>query len=155
MRQRPEKRRQHREEMGDPGNFRILTTRAWRAVSPPVRDQGSLGTCWAFASLTALESSLLPEEQPGVFSRPYDAAQQLFLVSRMQEESTAWLWHSLLAWQGPVLESQDPYGDGISPDGLTPYKHVQEIQILPKKIILPLSAPSTLPAGFRALCIPI
>ena len=39
----------------------------------------------------------------------------------------------LLAWQGPVLESQDPYGDGVSPDGLTPSVHVQEIQVLPSK----------------------
>ena len=26
----------------------------------------------------------------------------------------------LLAWQGPVLEEEDPYGDGYSPDGLRP-----------------------------------
>lgn len=39
----------------------------------------------------------------------------------------------LLAWQGPVLESQDPYGDGVSPDGLAPSVHVQEIQVLPSK----------------------
>ena len=26
----------------------------------------------------------------------------------------------LLAWQGPVLESQDPYGGRVSPDGLAP-----------------------------------
>lgn len=37
----------------------------------------------------------------------------------------------LLAWQGPVPESLDPYGDGVSPEGLEPEVHVQEIRILP------------------------
>lgn len=37
----------------------------------------------------------------------------------------------LLSWRGPVLEEEDPYGDGISPEGLTAAKHVQEIWILP------------------------
>ena len=37
----------------------------------------------------------------------------------------------LLSWRGPVLEEEDPYGDGISPEGLTAAKHVQEILILP------------------------
>ena len=39
----------------------------------------------------------------------------------------------LLAWQGPVPESEDPYGDGYSPDNLKPSKHVQEIQVLGPK----------------------
>lgn len=39
----------------------------------------------------------------------------------------------LLSWEGPVWESEDPYGDGFSPDGLKAREHVQEIQILPSK----------------------
>ena len=31
--------------------------------APQIGNQGSLGTCWAFASLTALESSLLPTDR--------------------------------------------------------------------------------------------
>ena len=30
--------------------------------APDVRNQGSLGTCWAVAAVSALEASLLPEE---------------------------------------------------------------------------------------------
>ena len=36
----------------------------------------------------------------------------------------------LTAWQGPVYEKDDPYGDGVSPKGLSPVKHVQEIQVI-------------------------
>ena len=32
-----------------------------------------------------------------------------------------------------MWESEDPYGDGVSPCGLKPRLHVQEIQILPSK----------------------
>ena len=39
----------------------------------------------------------------------------------------------LLAWQGPVPETEDPYGDSTSPDGLEPVCHVQEIRILQEK----------------------
>ena len=39
----------------------------------------------------------------------------------------------LLAWQGPVLEEEDPYGDNMSPEGLAPSVHVQEIRLLPAR----------------------
>ena len=39
----------------------------------------------------------------------------------------------LLAWQGPVYEKDDVYGDEYSPPGLKPVRHVQEIQIIPSK----------------------
>ena len=39
----------------------------------------------------------------------------------------------LLAWQGPVAEADDPYGDRYSPEGAEPMYHVQELQILGTK----------------------
>jgi hypothetical protein len=39
----------------------------------------------------------------------------------------------LAAWQGPVDEADDPYGDGVTDDTLTAQKHVQEIQIIDGK----------------------
>ena len=33
-------------------------------------------------------------------------------------------------WKGPVFEEEDPYGDGVSPDGLEAAVHVQEIRLL-------------------------
>ena len=35
----------------------------------------------------------------------------------------------LTSWGGPVLEEEDPYGDNISPDGLQPVLHVQEVRM--------------------------
>ena len=39
----------------------------------------------------------------------------------------------LTAWQGPVHEKDDPYGDEVSPEGLSAVKHVQEIQLIDGK----------------------
>lgn len=39
----------------------------------------------------------------------------------------------LAAWKGPVLEVEDPYGDGHSPDNLKAAVHVQEMQIIGSK----------------------
>ena len=36
----------------------------------------------------------------------------------------------LTSWQGPVLEKDDPYGDGISPENLKAAKHVQNIELI-------------------------
>lgn len=100
--------------------------------SPKVLDQGDLGTCWAFASLTALESSLTPKENL-IFSRDHMSLNNAFGRDQMDGGDYTMAMSYLLAWQGPVLESDDPYGDGRTNTELNPVKHVQEIQMLPKK----------------------
>lgn len=100
--------------------------------SPQILDQGELGTCWAFASLTALESSLTPNESL-VFSRDHMSLNNAFGRDQMDGGDYTMAMSYLLAWQGPVLESDDPYGDGKTNTELNPVKHVQEIQMLPKK----------------------
>lgn len=100
--------------------------------APAIRDQGSLGTCWAFASLTALESTLLPEWDV-TLSPDHMSLHNSFSLSQMQGGEYTMSMAYLLAWQGPVTEEEDPYGDGYSPEGLSPCFHVQEIQILPAK----------------------
>ena len=39
----------------------------------------------------------------------------------------------LVRWGGPVYESDDAYGDGYTPSGLTPRKHVQEVNWIPAR----------------------
>ncbi len=98
--------------------------------APQVKNQQNLGTCWAFASLSALESSLLPEETWD-FSEDHMSIQNSFCMGQNAGGDYIMSLAYLLAWQGPVTEGEDPYNDGISPDNLAPSKHVQEVQILP------------------------
>lgn len=99
---------------------------------PAVSNQGSLGTCWAFASLTALESSLMPEERYS-FSVDHMSLANSFNLGQEAGGDYAMSMAYLLAWQGPVLEKDDPYGDGITNKELEAVKHVQEIQIIESK----------------------
>ena len=100
--------------------------------NPSIKDQGHLSTCWAVASLSALESSLLPN-QSVEFSADHMSLQNNFSNTQYDGGDYTMSMAYLVGWQGPILEEEDPYGDEVSVEGVTPVKHVQEIQIISEK----------------------
>ncbi|MCD7708276.1 MAG: lectin like domain-containing protein [Clostridiales bacterium] len=97
-----------------------------------IRNQGSDGTCWAFAATSALESALMPEESP-IFSVRHMIYRNSFNVSTSNGGEYTMGMAYLAAWQGPVYDDDYSYelGEEITP--LTAVKHVQEMQIIDGK----------------------
>ena len=91
-----------------------------RGKSTIVRDQGVRSTCWAFAAVTALETTLLPEEEY-LFSVDHMSMNNSFNISQFDGGEYTMALAYLTAWQGPVLEEDDPYGDRITDSFSFPY----------------------------------
>ena len=99
----------------------------------PVRDQLSFGACAAFATLGSLESSLLPGEV-------WDFSEDNLALNTGFDNTAGYAGiHMLMAtayltrWDGPVTEASDPYGDSVTPGGLAPVKHMQDVAWFPER----------------------
>lgn len=93
---------------------------------PVLRNQEGTNTCWAFAALSALESSK-DEDAAGVYSVDHLTFHNPFGKEFEEGGSYIVTMAYLLSWTGPVLEENDPF-DGQSMDGQEPCIHVQEIR---------------------------
>lgn len=99
-----------------------------------IRNQGQYGTCWAFGALTAMESALLPEASYK-FSVDHMSMSNSFKGTQYDGGEYTMGMAYLAAWQGPVYEEDDPYGDGKTNSDLEAVKHVQEMRIIASKDI--------------------
>lgn len=109
------------EEIVLPASYYIEESRM-----PMLRNQGGTNTCWAFAALSALESSK-DEDVTEAYSADHLIHHNPF--GRKFEDGGAYAvtMAYLLAWKGPVSETSDPF-DGESVEELVPSIHVQEIR---------------------------
>ena len=96
--------------------------------TPEVKSQGRSGTCWAISASSGVEAALMPEKQM-VFSADHIALNNGFTGGPDDGGDYRMIMAYLASRRGPVMDSEDPYGDGESPDGLEAAAWVKEMRL--------------------------
>ena len=99
-----------------------------------VRNQGTSGACWTFATYGSLESNMMPAETLDFSENNLKNASDFdygLNGGGNGDMSTAYL----ARWSGPIAEVDDPYNPNstTSPSGLSPVRHVQNVMMLPER----------------------
>ncbi len=113
-----------------PARFDLRTARKLNAV----RNQGSCGSCWAFASLASGESGLLPGETWN-FSEEHVNLSHGFDVAPCDGGNAFMSMAYMTRGSGPVAESDIPYTGTVRPLGSSPSpkKYLKEGLVLPDR----------------------
>lgn len=115
-----------------PSSFDLRT--ASPAKLTGIRNQGSCGSCWAFAAYGSLESCLLPGETND-FSENHMKNTHGYDWACCDGGNHYMAVAYLGRWSGPVNEASDYYNAGscTSPAGLSPVRHIQDVDFLPDR----------------------
>jgi len=113
-----------------PASYDLRTENRMTAV----RDQGTSGACWTFATYGSLESNMMPAETLDFSENNLKNASDFdygLNGGGNGDMSTAYL----ARWSGPIAEVDDPYNPNstTSPSGLSPVRHVQNVMMLPER----------------------
>lgn len=113
-----------------PTSYDLRTT----GKMPPIRNQSSCGSCWAFATYGSLESSLLPGESWD-FSENNLKNLHGFDWECCDGGNRAMSTAYLARWDGPINETDDPYdiNSCTSASGFALRKHIQDVLFLPDR----------------------